>query len=58
VSEVTVQHAHDENPGESLESSRDELLRRAKPFPTYEEMVIEELTDHEAEAFWAAIQEM
>jgi hypothetical protein len=38
--------------------SRDELLRVAKPFPTYEEMVLEELTDQEADAFWAAINEM
>jgi hypothetical protein len=51
-------HPHDENPGGSLEVSREELLRRAKPFPTYQEMIIEELTDQEADAFWSAINEM
>lgn len=55
---VTVQRAGDEGPGSSREVSRDELLRVAKPFPTYEEMVLEELTDQEADAFWAAINEM
>jgi hypothetical protein len=58
VDPVTVQHAHDENPGGSLEMSREELLRSARPFPTYEEMIIEELTDREADAFWSAINEM
>jgi len=57
VSAVTVQHA-DENPGGSLETSREELLGRARPFPTYEEMLIEELTDQESDAFWSAINEM
>lgn len=38
--------------------SREELLGRARPFPTYEEMIIEELTDQEADAFWSAINEM
>lgn len=55
---MTVQRVHDEKPGGSLEVSREELLRRAKPFPTYGEMVIEELTDREADAFWSAINEM
>lgn len=55
---MTVQHADEENPGGSLEMSREELLRRARPFPTYEEMLIEELTDQESDAFWSAINEM
>lgn len=55
---MTVQQAGDENPGSSLEVALDELLRRAQPFPTYDEMVIGELTDQEAEAFWAAINEI
>ncbi|HSH60506.1 MAG TPA: hypothetical protein VK988_12895 [Acidimicrobiales bacterium] len=58
MSTLTVRHADEENPGGSLEMSREELLRRARPFPTHEEMIIEELTDQEAEAFWSAINEM
>ena len=54
----TVQQADDNNPGGSLEVSCEELLRRAKPFPPYEAMVIEELPDQEAQAFWSAINEM
>lgn len=37
--------------------TREELLARAKPFPRYEEMVIEGLTDEEEEAFLKAIAE-
>ena len=37
--------------------TRDELLARARPFPPYEEMVIEGLTDEEEEAFLKAIAE-
>ena len=55
---MTVQRTPDENAGTSLEVSPAELLRRAKPFPSYEDMVIEELTEQEADAFWSAINEM
>ncbi len=41
--------------GASLEATREELLRRGRPFPAHEDMVIEELSDEEAEAFWAEI---
>lgn len=37
--------------------TREELLRRGKPFPTYEEMVIEDLTDEEEKVFLEAISE-
>lgn len=37
--------------------TRDELFARARPFPPYEEMVIEGLTDEEEEAFLKAIAE-
>ena len=51
---VSVQPSEN-RPGASLEVAREEALRRGRPFPRYEEMVIEELTDEESEAFWAAI---
>jgi hypothetical protein len=47
----------DPPPGESLELSVEEVLRRARPLPPREEMVIDDLTDEEQEAFWAAINE-
>jgi hypothetical protein len=37
--------------------TRDELLARVKPFPPYEEMVIQGLTDEEEQAFLDAIKE-
>ncbi len=37
--------------------TREELLKWAKPFPPYEEMIIEGLTEHEEEAFLKAIAE-
>ena len=42
-------------PGQSLEETRAKVLARGKPFPPYEEMVIEGLTDDEEEKFLAAI---
>lgn len=35
--------------------TREEVLARGKPFPVYEDMVIEDLTDEEEAAFLAAI---
>jgi hypothetical protein len=55
---MLVQHTDDQgrrSPGKSLEVAREELLARGRPFPPYEDMVIEELSDEEAESFWAAI---
>lgn len=43
--------------GESLELSVEELLRRARPLPSHEEMVIDDLTEDEGEAFLAALEE-
>jgi hypothetical protein len=40
-----------------LEVSVEELLRRGRPFPSHEEMIIEGLTDEEEEAFLRALQE-
>lgn len=40
-----------------LELPVEELLRRAHPFPTHEEMVLEDLNDAEGVAFLAALEE-
>ena len=42
-------------PSESHELPVEELLRRARPLPSYDEMVIYDLTPEEAEAFLAAV---
>lgn len=47
-------HSH-HAPGQSLEESREKVLARGKPFPRYEDMVIEDLTDDEEERFLAAV---
>lgn len=39
---------------ESLELPVDEVLRRARPLPPHSEMMIDELSDEEGEAFIAA----
>lgn len=44
------------NPGESLELPVEELLRRARPLPPHEEMVIDDLTEEEGAAFLAALE--
>lgn len=52
--------AHDEHGlpvNESLELPVEELLKRAKPLPPYPEMVIDDLTPEEGEAFLAAVLE-
>ena len=54
---MSVQPA-DDRPGASLEVSREKQLGRGRPFPPYAEMVIEDLTDEESEAFWAAINDL
>jgi hypothetical protein len=43
------------SPSESLELPVEELLRRGRPLPPYDEMVIDDLTPEEAEAFLAAV---
>jgi hypothetical protein len=42
--------------GDSLELPVDELLRRARPLPPHEEMVIDDLTEEEGAAFLAALE--
>jgi hypothetical protein len=47
-------HAPD-NREEHLELPVDELLRRARPLPPHDEMVIEDLSEEEGAAFLAAV---
>jgi len=42
--------------GKSLELPVDELLRRARPLPPHEEMVIDDLDEEEGAAFLEALQ--
>jgi hypothetical protein len=46
-----------EPPERSRLPTRDEVLARGRPFPPYEEMIIEGLTDEEEHAFLKAIAE-
>ena len=39
-----------------LELPVEELLRRARPLPPHDEMLIEDLTEDEGEAFLAAVE--
>ena len=43
--------------GEHLEVSTDEVLRQARPYPPREELVIDDLTDDEEDAFWDTVTE-
>jgi hypothetical protein len=43
-------------PTDSLELPVEELLRRARPLPPLEDMVIEDLSDDERESFLAALR--
>jgi hypothetical protein len=54
--EVTMSSsAHDSETHRSLELPIEELFRRARPLPPYEETVIADLTDDEEREFFAAI---
>ena len=48
-------HAPD-NREEHLELPVEELLRRARPLPPHDEMVIEDLSEDEGAAFLAAVK--
>lgn len=41
---------------EHLELPVEELLRRARPLPPHEEMVIDDITEEEGAAFLAAVE--
>ena len=42
--------------GESLELPVEELLRRGRPLPPHEKMLIDDLTEEEGAAFLAALE--
>jgi hypothetical protein len=46
----------DSTDGQHLELPVEELLRRARPLPSRNEMTIDDLTEEEGEAFLAAIE--
>lgn len=48
--------AADNSDEHDLELPVEELLRRARPLPPHEEMVIEDLTEDEGVAFLAAVE--
>lgn len=52
MSTEPVQPRHED----SLELPVEELLRRARPLPSHEDMVIDDLTVEEGEAFLAALE--
>ena len=49
-------HRADKPKEQHLELPVAELLRRARPLPPYDEMVIEDLSEEEGAAFLAAIE--
>lgn len=49
-------HPADNSEERDLELPVEELLRRARPLPPHEEMVIEDLTEEEGAAFLAAVK--
>jgi hypothetical protein len=53
--EMSIEPIHPSH-GESLELPVEELLRRARPLPPHEEMVIDDLTEEEGAAFLAALE--
>jgi hypothetical protein len=48
-------HRADNSEDKHLELPVEELLRRARPLPPHDEMVIEDLTEEEGAAFLAAV---
>jgi hypothetical protein len=48
--------APEQKAGENLELPVEDLLRRARPLPPHDDMVIEELTEEEGRAFLAALE--
>jgi len=51
----TAKHDPDHLVTECLELPVEELLKRARPLPPHSEMVIDDLTPEEGEAFLAAV---
>jgi hypothetical protein len=55
-SEAVSTHASDDSEAGDLELPVEDLLRRARPLPPHDEMVIEDLTEEEGVAFLEAIK--
>jgi len=53
--EIVSTHRADNSEDKHLELPVEELLRRARPLPPHDEMVIEDLTEEEGAAFLAAV---
>jgi hypothetical protein len=49
-------HRADDGDEQHLELPVEELLRRARPLPPHDEMVIDDLTEEEGAAFLAAVE--
>ena len=49
-------HRADGKQGHDLELPVEELLRRARPLPPHDEMVIDDLSEEEGAAFLAAVE--
>lgn len=56
TSRIVSAHPASNGEHEHLELPVEELLRRARPLPDHDEMMIEDLTQEEGEAFLAAIR--
>ncbi len=56
TSRIVSAHPSDSSAQKCLELPVEELLRRARPLPDHDEMVIDDLTVEEGEAFLAAIE--
>ena len=53
--QMSIEPVHASHGG-TLELPVEELLRRARPLPPHEEMVIDDLTEEEGAAFLAALE--
>jgi hypothetical protein len=56
TSRAVSTHPASQSQPEHLELPVEELFRRARPLPDHDEMVIEDLSEEEGEAFLAAVQ--
>jgi hypothetical protein len=52
---IVATHRADNNKEEHLELPVEELLRRARPLPPHDEMLIEDIDEEEGAAFLAAV---
>jgi hypothetical protein len=56
TSGIVSTHPASQSEPEHLELPVEELLRRAHPLPDHDEMVIEDLSEEEGEAFLSAVK--